>query len=316
MATAILQTDGLTKSYGARRVVDRLDLAVHEGDVFGFLGPNGAGKSTTIRMILDLVRPSAGTVQLFGTTMARDRRGILARVGALVERADFYGYLDGLTNLRLLMRQAGLREPRRAEELLDLVGLTGRGRDTVRTYSHGMKQRLGIAQALLCRPQFVLLDEPTTGLDPLGMKEVRELLRDLAQQFGITVFLSSHLLSEVELICTRVAILHNGRLVAQGSVDELARGEHDVLDVMPADGMHEALHTAVGTFSQTRGVEDHAGHLRISVERGAAADLNTHLVRAGVAISALVPVRSLEEYFLRITEESSSDRGSAPGSRG
>ena len=130
-APAILETDALTKSYGTRRVVDRLNLDVREGDVFGFLGPNGAGKSTTIRMILDLVRPSSGAVRLFGTTMARDRRAILARVGALVERADFYGYLDGLTNLRLLMRQAGLREPKRAEAVLDLVGLSGRDRKSV-----------------------------------------------------------------------------------------------------------------------------------------------------------------------------------------
>ena len=310
-APAILETDALTKSYGTRRVVDRLNLDVREGDVFGFLGPNGAGKSTTIRMILDLVRPSSGAVRLFGTTMARDRRAILARVGALVERADFYGYLDGLTNLRLLMRQAGLREPKRAEAVLDLVGLSGRGGDKVRTYSHGMRQRLGIAQALLCRPQFILLDEPTTGLDPLGMKEVRELLRDLAQQYGITVFLSSHLLSEVEQICTRVAILHHGRLVAQGTVDDLAQGEYDALDVATEDTLaaRDALRVAAGSFFATHSIEDHPRHLRVMVTRGAAAALNAHLVHDGVAVSALTPVRSLEEYFLRITEESSGDRG-------
>lgn len=306
-AAAILETEALTKSYGARRVVDNLQLEVREGDVFGFLGPNGAGKSTTIRMILDLVRPSSGTVRLFGTTMARDRRGILARVGALVERADFYGYLDGLTNLKLLLRQAGLPDNGRAAEVLELVGLAGRGGDKVRTYSHGMKQRLGIAQALLGRPQFVLLDEPTTGLDPLGMKEVRELLRDLAQRFGITVFLSSHLLSEVEQVCTRIAILHHGRLVAQGAVDELGRGEHDVVDVTCVDPV-ETLLRELGALTGVRDVETRGDSVRVTLPRDATPAMTQHLVERGLRVSAVVPVRSLEEYFLRITEESSGDR--------
>ncbi len=308
MSAVVLQTEALTKVYGARRVVDHLQLEVHEGDVFGFLGPNGAGKSTTIRMILDLVRPTSGTVRMFGTTMARDRRGILARVGALVERADFYGYLDGLSNLRLLLRQAGQRDDGRAEEVLDLVGLTGRGRDKVRTYSHGMKQRLGIAQALLGRPQFVLLDEPTTGLDPLGMKEVRELLRDLAQRFGITVFLSSHLLSEVEQVCTRVAILHHGALVAQGRVDELGRGDHDVVDITCAEAP-DVVCAALDGLAGLHGADARGDALRVTLARGATPALTARLVARDLQVEAVVPVRSLEEYFLRITEESSGDRG-------
>src|ERR1051326_5322398 len=220
MSAPILATAGLTKRYGRRRVVDGLALEVEEGDIFGFLGPNGAGKSTTIRMILDLVRPSGGSIAIFRRTPRRERRTILAQVGALVERADLYTYLDGLTNLRLLLRQAGLADRGRAQEVLELVGLGDRARDKVKTYSHGMRQRLGLAQALLGRPRLVILDEPTTGLDPLGMKEVRELLRTLAAEHGMTIFLSTHLLAEVEQVCTRLAVIHHGRLVAQGTVRE------------------------------------------------------------------------------------------------
>ncbi len=306
MSEAILTTHGLTKRYGARRVVSDLALDVREGDVFGFLGPNGAGKSTTIRMILDLVQPTAGSVTVFGQSLTRERRAVLTRVGALVERADFYNYLDGETNLRVLLRMSGSRETGRIREVLALVGLADRGRDKVKTYSHGMRQRLGIAQALLTRPRLIVLDEPTTGLDPAGMRDVRELLARLAREHGITVFLSSHLLSEVEQVCTRVAIIHRGALVVQDSVERLLRGDDDALDVTPDPANAEtciALAHAARNFPRTRSVEERDSLVRVTVERGSAAALNAHLVGAGVHVAALTPVRSLEEYFLRITGE-------------
>jgi ABC-2 type transport system ATP-binding protein len=313
--TSILVTESLVKSYGRRRVVDGVNLDVQEGDVFGFLGPNGAGKSTTIRMMLDLVRPTAGSITVFGRSLARDRRAVLSQVGALVERPDFYLYLDALTNLRLLLRQAGLPDRGRARELLHLVGLGDRGHDKVKTYSHGMRQRLGIAQTLLGQPRLIILDEPTTGLDPRGMKEVRELLLHLARDQGITVFLSTHLLAEVEQICSRVAIIQRGRLVAQGSVTDLVRGENDTVDVTPApltdadragaDLLARAV-AAAEAFPGTRAAAVHEDRVRVTLVRGAQAALNAHLVRAGVGVAALVPVRSLEEYFLRVTGEQSA----------
>jgi ABC-2 type transport system ATP-binding protein len=218
-----LETDGLTRSYGAKRVVDGLDLRVAVGDVYGFLGPNGAGKTTTMRMILGLIQPEAGAVRIFGEAHPVARR---ARVGGIIEGPRFYPYLSGRENLRIFAESGGGVPDGRIEDLLKRVRLGDRGDDKVRTYSLGMKQRLGIAQALLASPSLLLLDEPTNGLDPAGQKEVRDLILRLRDEEALTVFISSHLLHEIEGLCNRVGILQEGRKIAEGTTaDLLQEGE-------------------------------------------------------------------------------------------
>ena len=223
MSDTVLRTIDLTKRYKNRVAVDHLNIEVRRGDIFGFLGPNGAGKSTTIRMILHLVFPTAGDVELFGMSLKAARHRALEKVGAVVEKPAFYNHLSALRNLEIL---GGLRKSvtrRKIMDKLERVGLADRAGDAVRTYSHGMNQRLGLALALMNEPELVILDEPTTGLDPLGMKEVRELILELARERGVTIFLSSHLLYEVEMIATWMAIIHQGRLRVGGSVQELLK---------------------------------------------------------------------------------------------
>ena len=231
-----LQTRALSKSYGSRLAVDRLDLEVDRAELFGFLGPNGAGKTTTIRMALGLIAPTNGSVEILGLDVRRHRTEVLPRVGALVESPALYGYLSGRDNLRVIGSQLGRVGEKRIDEVLEIVGLKGRDRDRVRTYSMGMKQRLGLGIALLNNPELLILDEPANGLDPAGIVEMRDLLRNLAAD-GKTVFISSHVLSEVQQICTRVAIINHGRLVRVAPVAELleAGGEFEVRVDAPED---------------------------------------------------------------------------------
>jgi ABC-type multidrug transport system ATPase subunit len=302
----ILQTRGLGKKYGERWAVRGLDLSVRRGEIFGFLGPNGAGKSTTIRMILSLVTPTEGDVELFGVPLRRSRGLALARVGGLVERADFYLHLSGRRNLCIIGDLIGGAENADIEGVLETVGLTARAGDRVKSYSQGMKQRLGLAATLLGSPELLVLDEPTSGLDPLGIKEVRDLIIRLSRERNIAVFLSSHLLAEIEQLATSMAIINRGELIVQGSVPELLRSENMPvrLSVTPVD---RAL-TVLGRLSYAS-VEDHHEDLlfvRISPER--VPEMNVELVHAGVAVHALIPQRTLEEYFLTLTEGASEIR--------
>ncbi len=226
----VLQTFELTKRFGDVLAVDHVNLRVEEGELFGFLGPNGAGKTTTISMILGLLHPTAGRVEVLGEVVSPTRTGALRHVGALVGTPGFLPYLSGRENLRLLARLYPDVDDRRVDEVLDLVGLRDAATRKVKGYSTGMRQRLGLAAALLHRPRLLVLDEPTSGLDPIGMKEMRELLRTLADG-GTTIFLSSHLLHEVEQICDRVAILNRGRILAEGEVRELLEGKRDLEEV-------------------------------------------------------------------------------------
>ena len=298
----ILETNGLGKRYKKRWAVTDLNLSVRRGDVFGFLGPNGAGKSTTIRMILTLVKPTTGGVRVFGTDVTR-RRGELARVGGLVERPDFYLYLSARRNLEIVAALRGRPDRRHIDEVLDIVGLLSRADDAVRTFSHGMKQRLGIAQALLGFPDLVILDEPTSGLDPHGIKEVRELIRRLAVERSMTIFLSSHLLHEIEQTATRMAIINNGSTVVQGGVNELL-ADGTPMVTLQASPLEEARRV-VAQFPGVTGLEVDGAVLRFSADRGAIPALARRLVEEHIAIDSIVPRRSLEEYFLAITEGAS-----------
>lgn len=216
----IIQTHQLTKQYGKRYSVRDLDLRVAKGEVYGFLGPNGAGKTTTIKMLLGLVKPTRGSVQIFGRDVAEDRKNILRHVGALVESPTYYGHLSGYENLKIIAQVLGL--PRKnIEEALHLVRLTHDADRQVKSYSLGMKQRLGIAAALIGNPKLLILDEPTNGLDPAGIREIRELIKRLAEERGVTILISSHLLSEIEQTATSVGIIFQGRLIFQDTLQAL-----------------------------------------------------------------------------------------------
>ena len=304
-----LATEGLTKVYGDIRAVDDLDLSIERGTLYGFLGPNGAGKTTTIRMMLGLIAASSGTVGILGrhVRVAGERQPALAHVGALIEEPAFWGYLSGGRNLEYFARAGGSGEdtPRRLEGIdgaLRAVGLAQAANKKVKAYSQGMRQRLGIALALLGQPDVLVLDEPTNGLDPQGMREIRTLLRRLADD-GTTVFVSSHLLAEVEAMCDRVGVLAHGRLVAEGSPSELrTEGDAVRVEVDDREAARVALHRLSGISAE--GVGDGAGPLRVRLADGlVAADVNEALVRAGVRVGSLVPERAtLEDVFLSLVE--------------
>ena len=300
MSETVLRTIDLTKRYKNRLAVDHLNIAVGRGDVFGFLGPNGAGKSTTIRMILHLVFPTEGDVEIFGASLKQARHKALEKVGAVVEKPSFYGHLSALRNLEIL---GGLQKPvtrRTIMAHLERVGLADRADDPVKTYSHGMNQRLGLALILLNEPELVILDEPTTGLDPQGMKEVRELIRELARGRGVTILLSSHLLYEVELIATRMAIIHEGRLRVEGSVQELLKKGQSA--VLVKTDRPEALLRYLSADGACRSVAISSDGVRVEIDLEKVPELNRRLVGAGFAVNALVPQRSLENYFLGLIE--------------
>jgi ABC-type multidrug transport system ATPase subunit len=222
MTEAIVETHGLTRRYGRATAVDRVDLCVPRGSIYGFLGPNGAGKTTVIRMLLGLIRPTAGTIRLFGQDLAKHRLQVLRRVGSLVESPSYYGHLTGYENLAVVATLLDVPK-RRIDEVLELVCLTSAAHRKVRGYSLGMKQRLGIAAALLGNPELLILDEPTNGLDPAGIQEIRRLLTSLPSELGVAVVVSSHLLAEVEHVATHVGIIHRGQLRFQGDIEELRR---------------------------------------------------------------------------------------------
>ena len=304
MSDIVLKTIELTKRYKNRVAVDHLTIAVHRGEIFGFLGPNGAGKSTTIRMILHLVFPTEGDVEIFGQSLKKVRHGALAKVGAVVEKPAFYNHLSALRNLEIL---GGLQQPvsrRRIMELLERVGLADRADDPVKTFSHGMNQRLGLALILLNEPELVILDEPTTGLDPQGMKEVRQLILELSRQRGVTIFLSSHLLYEVELIATRMAVIHQGRLRAAGSVRELLKeGPSSVL--IKTDRPEALLGFLKKDEAYRSAIAENEG-VQVEIDLEQIPELNRRLVHSGFNVQALVPRRTLETYFLDLIREQGS----------
>ena len=286
-----VQTRRLTKRYGSLTAVDALDLSVHAGEVYGFLGPNGAGKTTTLRMLLGLVRPTAGEVLIFGRPP-----GDLESVGALIEGPAFYPYLSGRDNLRVMARHARVADTR-IPAVLDQVDLTGRAGDRYATYSLGMKQRLGVAAALLKAPRLVVLDEPTNGLDPAGMADMRLLVRRLGAT-GCTVLLSSHLMTEVQELCDRVGIIAGGKLVAESTVAEL-RGDRTLrLVATPLQAAADQAKALLGADA----VRVTGDGLDLAVPPERAAEVNAALVSAGIAVSELRPEeRSLEQAFFALT---------------
>lgn len=302
MPDTVLETTGLTKDFGRRRAVDDLSLQVRAGDIYGFLGPNGAGKSTTIRMLVGLIRPTGGTARLFGTDVQAEHNRALGRIGALVESPAFYRYLSARDNLRILSRLSGGCSEARIDEVLDLVGLLDRARDKVKTYSHGMRQRLGIAQALLPDPELVILDEPTTGLDPEGMKDVRGLILRLANDLGKTVFLSSHLLHEVEQVCTRVGIVNRGRLVANGDVSLLLSRDLGLVEIRVGNG--DRVVKVLDTVADVELVSRTGNVLSVRVSPDSMPALNRLIVESGIDLYTVSSKSaSLEDLYLSLVQE-------------
>ena len=288
----------LSKAYGKRLAVDHLDLQVDRGELFGFLGPNGAGKTTTIRMALGLVAPTNGSVEILGMEVRHNRSKVLPRVGALVESPALYGYLSGRNNLRVFADLLGGVSAKRIDEVLEIVSLKGREQDRVKTYSMGMKQRLGLAIALLSNPDLLILDEPANGLDPAGIVEMRDLLRELAGE-GKTVFISSHVLSEVQQICTRVAIINHGKLVRLAPVAELldAPGEFEI-QVDSPDTLVSAL--KLQEWGREARVED--GLVITRAPEGRGRNLISFLVQNGHDPDTVSErQRDLEDIFLSLT---------------
>jgi len=300
MAT-IIQVNGLSKHYGAIKAVDDISFAVQEGDVYGFLGQNGAGKSTTIRMLLTLITPTAGSIEIFGLDLQRHRREILRQVGAVIEKPDLYKYLTAWENLSLFAKMSGVRLLR--EQLaaqLEMVGLKDRMHSKVLTFSQGMKQRLGIAVALVHDPRLIILDEPVNGLDPQGIADMRNLILHLSRHMGKTIMVSSHLLNEMELIANRMLIIDRGRKVAEGAVHELFDPANMVVEltVQNPDTAMQFLQTSRWSAQvQTRD----ANTIVLQMDRNDVPALTTALVQAQVAIVAIQPRYSLESYFLSLT---------------
>lgn len=299
-AEVLLRTNGVTKRFGNLVAVDGLDLDLQAGEVHGLLGPNGSGKSVTVGMIMGLLRPTSGWIEIFGQRMDGRGHALLRAVGAIIENPAFYPYLSGRDNLRAVALAAGDVPIRRVDDLLDLVGLGDRATSLYQTYSLGMKQRLGIASTLLTDPRIVILDEPANGLDPAGQREVRRLIPSLAQD-GRAVLLASHLLHEVQQVCDRVTILRRGRRIESGRVADLLRRD-TYLDITIADARAAAGVLEPLTFVDH--VTTHDGRIVVAVDPARGAEVTRALAERGHYPAAVIPHEStLEEVFLQLTDE-------------
>ena len=296
---SVIKVENISKHFGAIKAVEGLSFKVEEGQVFGFLGQNGSGKSTTIRMLLSLIHPSAGNIEIFGKTLSANR-DVLEQVGAIIERPDVYPYLSALEHLQLFSK---LRKQKihhsQIVSTLEKVGLAHRAKDKVATFSLGMKQRLGIAIALLHNPSLIILDEPTNGLDPQGIADIRRLIQQLATKEGKTVLVSSHLLSEIEQVAHQILILHQGKKIVEGSTQELLDPEKRIIQIKTIND------TAALDSIKSSGFEKYLlprkEGIYLKIPTMDIALLNAHLVNAGIAILGIETKHTLEDYFLQIT---------------
>ncbi len=297
----IIRVQRISKRLKDIQAVDHLSLEVFGGDVYGFLGPNGSGKSTTIRMLLSLIRADEGKIEIFGLPLKQHYKKILGRIGALVEEPDFYEYLSAYKNLELLSFYTGEPvSPERISEVLDLVGLEKRALSRVKTYSKGMKQRLGIAQALIHDPELLILDEPGIGLDPAGVKDVRELIRYLNAELHKTILLSSHQLNEIEQLSTRMIIINNGRKVVEGSVEELLL-EHHFHTRFQVDAPQRAIRYIKESNFDISAAELEGPALNVFCKRELVPLINRYLNEKGIMVNAIEQQQRLEDYFLNLT---------------
>jgi len=300
-AQEIIRIQNLHKNFKDFKAVNDLSLTVYDGDVYGFLGPNGAGKSTTIRMMLSLIFPTSGSIELFGKQLPFARNEVMQNVGAIVEKPDFYGYLAAYKNLEIFgkMQNADVSK-KNITKILEWVGLAERAQSKVKTFSQGMKQRLGIAQALLHNPKLIVLDEPTNGLDPQGMVEIREMILRLNKDEKKTIVLSSHILSEVELIANRMVIISKGKAVVEGEVAGLL--DSGQMQVTFEIENHEFAANAIAESGLKQKLISHnSTHFVFEIHKHEIPEINKELVQRNIQVASIVPVRSLEQYFLTLT---------------
>jgi ABC-type multidrug transport system ATPase subunit len=297
---AIIDVRNLSKRFGAFDAVKDVSFIVNQGDVFGFLGPNGAGKSTTIRCLLSLIKPDSGVVKMFGKSYENERSAILANIGSIIEKPDFYKYLSAEKNLELFARISGANVSKmEILQMLDFVGLGDRGKHKVKGFSHGMKQRLGIAQTLLHRPDLIILDEPTTGLDPQGIVEIRNLILRLKTEQNKTVILSSHQLSEIELIANRMVIINKGKTIIEGAVNDLLN-TNDLQVRIETNDSTAAKEVICSAFPEIEVTQLNARELEFPIIKDKVHLINQLLVNSGISVYAIEPKRKLEDYFMNI----------------
>jgi ABC-2 type transport system ATP-binding protein len=296
----IIEVKNLVKHYGKFHAVEDVSFDVYRGDVFGFLGPNGAGKSTTIRTMLSLISPTSGELKLFGKNLLTDRNYILSRIGCIVEKPDFYKYLSAQKNLEIFARLSGVAaDKKKVHEILDFVGLKGREKDKVSGFSHGMKQRLGIAQTLIHDPELIILDEPTTGLDPQGIIDIRNLILQLKNERNKTVLLSSHILSEIELIANRMVIINKGKTIVQGSVSELLNGQELIVS-FNVDNVEKAIQLLNGNNVTIDKESIQGNNLLLHIAQEHIPKINRLFCDNNVNVFSIETKRKLEDYFLKL----------------
>lgn len=298
---AIIQVKNLSKDFKEVKAVDDLSFTVEEGQVYGFLGQNGAGKSTTIRLLLTLIQPTSGEIEIFGMSLKHHRKEILRQVGAIIERPDLYKYLTALENLRIFAAMSGVKIPeKKLMDQLAMVGLAERVHSKVKTYSQGMKQRLGIATALVHDPQLIILDEPTNGLDPQGIADVRNLILHLSKEKKKTLFISSHLLNEMELIADSMLIINKGKKVAEGNKEELLNPASMQVELVTDNkevSIQRIKETKWGNFLVCNG----NGNILLEIDKNLIPELNRTLVEKNINVISLRPKHSLEDFFLSLT---------------
>jgi len=298
----IIQTQKLCKQFDKFTAVDSLDLNIYKGDIYGFLGPNGAGKSTTIRMLTGLIFPSSGNIEIFNQSLKENRVSIMNRIGAIIEKPDFYTYLSAIQNLEMLNKlQAIQLNTKQLYEVLELVGLKGREKSKVKTFSQGMKQRLGFAQALMHNPDLIILDEPTNGLDPQGVKDVRELILKLNKEQGKTILISSHILSEIEIICNRMIILQQGKKVVEGKVNDLLNYNELHVSFEFEDDTEVSAFIKQHDLLSKKLIEVTHQRYHFKLLSSEVAMVNKLFIEKGFEVNSMIPVRSLEDYFLNMT---------------
>jgi ABC-type multidrug transport system ATPase subunit len=297
----IVQVKGLTKQFKNLTAVKDLSFSVNEGDVYGFLGQNGAGKSTSIRMMLTLIKPTSGQIELFGMDLARNRREILRNVGAVIEKPDVYKYLSAYENLELFARLSGIKPSKKLlMDQLEMVGLAARANDRVKTFSQGMKQRLGIGIALVHNPQLIVLDEPTNGLDPQGIADIRNLILHLSRDLKKTIVVSSHLLSEIEQVATRVLIIDKGQKLIEGNATELFDPAQTIVELQTMDNVFALEQLKASPWSENLQAQRSSAIL-IKLNRTEIPALHTALAAMQIQLLSLQPRHSLEDFFLQIT---------------
>lgn len=301
--SAIIKVENLSKQYHEVKAVNDISFTVNTGDIYGFLGQNGAGKSTTIRMLLTLIAPTAGTIELFGKNLHANRREVLQQIGAVIEKPDLYKYLTGYENLSLFARMSGVKvTQKKLADQLEQVGLSGRAHSKVRTYSQGMKQRLGIAIALIHDPKLIILDEPTNGLDPQGIADIRNLILHLSRHQGKTILVSSHLLHEIELIANRMLIIDKGKKIMEGTVAELIDPARTTV-LLEVTNPQQVVAWLQSSRWNTCLQEQNNGVIYLQMNKLQVPELTADLVKAGANIMSLQPQNSLESYFLSLTTE-------------